>query len=314
MIEASATRRPSTPRTLRSSDTTAIGSSARPSCGARGMEHGLGDRAHVIAQRAAILLEARRRQHAALDEFRERRRLADADREFDAAHQRFDILLDRPANWRRTTRESPGLFERSRTLPRDCGRSTQGPIEMPCPGSASRSAKPMNSRQHMELHVGFARARRCPRSRRIRRRSKSASPVLVSIYCSMCPTARRPLSSPTIEIGSLTSHCTVASRWSWIVGADAGQIDDDFDAVFAQMRRRADARKLQDFRRRERARGQDHLAPRRDLRPVLEPNAVRRGGPRIRPYARAPGSRTVRLARAFRLAQKRLRRAAATAA
>jgi hypothetical protein len=38
---------------------------------------------------------------------------------------------------------SLGLFERSRTVPRDCGRNTQGPIEMPCPGSASRSAKPM---------------------------------------------------------------------------------------------------------------------------------------------------------------------------
>jgi hypothetical protein len=162
MIEASATRRPSTPRTFKSSETTAIASSGAPIfAGAGGMEHGFGDRADIVAQGVLVLFQPWLRHYAPRDKPRKRRRLGYPDAEFDPAHQRVDISLDRERvgdEQRRVTRIVRAQPHRAARLRPQYAGSNRDAV----PGFGEPIREADETGQHVKLDVRFARTINTP--------------------------------------------------------------------------------------------------------------------------------------------------------
>lgn len=87
-------------------------------------------------------------------------------------------------------------------------------MEMPWPECANRSPKPLKLGGTWNWIFGCpvpAVSTKPPDSTTF----EVSTPVFVSIYCSMCPTAAGPRSCPNRELESRISAWTVASGWSW---------------------------------------------------------------------------------------------------
>ena len=202
MIEASATRSPSTPRTFRSSDTTAIGRRRAHLRRTRWVKDGLCDSAHIVAKRFFILFKSGLRQYASFDQPRQRRRFRDADTEFNASHERLDIRAVSASALATKSARSAGSGERNRTDPRDCGRKKAGTDRNAMARIRRTIGEPDECRQHMELHVGLAGSGGIDKAAGLQQRSMSAVRSWSACTAACAKQPPKPLSSPNIEIGS----------------------------------------------------------------------------------------------------------------
>ena len=201
MMEASATRKPSTPRTRKSSSTTASASVVRPHlAGAGGMKHGFRDVPDVAAQRGRIFLDARFWQRAALDELRERRRLDDAHRQFDAANKRLEV----GRRGKCVGDETRGIAGLGRAQPHRAARlrpQHAGADRNAVAGLRRAIAEAAKHGAHMELHVGLADARNVGEAAGLDDGGGEQARAGQADIAPCGARPARPLSCPSIEIG-----------------------------------------------------------------------------------------------------------------